>query len=257
MIKAAFFDVDGTFYSHKIHGVPKIHLKVLEELKSKGIKTFLATGRHFEELKDLGMSEIDFDGYVMLTGQICTDQDRNLIFGNPIKRENAEFLFNAFEKKELPMMLVEKDHFYVNMHSDIVINGQIAISSPTPPIRIYEGAPVYQMVVYGGKEVERELIQKVPNCTFTRWSDFGVDIISKDGGKVTGIQKMLEHYGICREEMIAFGDGENDMEMLEFAGVGVAMGNADNEVKALADYVTADIDDDGIWKACRHFGLIS
>ena len=256
MIKAAFFDVDGTFYSHEVHGVPESNLKVLEELKRKGIKTFLATGRHFEELKDLGMGEIVFDGYVMLTGQICTDQDKNLIFGNPMKRENAEFLFNAFEKKELPMMLVEKDHFYVNMQSDIVVDGQAAISSPMPPISAYEGAPVYQIVVYGGKEVERELAKKVPNCTFTRWSDFGVDIISKDGGKVIGIQKVLEHYGIRREEMIAFGDGENDMDMLQFAGIGVAMGNAEEEVKAAADYVTADIDDEGILKACKHFGLL-
>lgn len=256
MIKAAFFDVDGTFYSHKIHGVPESNLKALEALKRKGIKTFLATGRHFEELEDLGMDGITFDGYVMLTGQICTDQDKNLIFGNPIKREHAEFLFQAFEKKELPMMLVEKDHFYVNMHSDIVINGQIAISSPTPPIEVYEGAPVYQMVVYGGKEVEKELAKKVPNCTFTRWSDFGVDIISKDGGKVIGIQKVLEHYGIKREEMIAFGDGENDLDMIQFAGIGVAMGNAVAETKAVADYVTTAIDDNGIWNACKHFGLI-
>jgi hydroxymethylpyrimidine pyrophosphatase-like HAD family hydrolase len=67
---------------------------------------------------------------------------------------------------------------------------------------------------------------------------------------------VLEHYGIRQEEMIAFGDGENDMEMLQFAGIGIAMGNAEKEVKAVADYVTDDIDDDGIWKACRHFGLI-
>ena len=200
MIKAAFFDVDGTFYSHKIHGVPESNLKALEALKSKGIKTFLATGRHFEELEDLGMDGITFDGYVMLTGQICTDQDKNLIFGNPIKREHAE--------------------------------------------------------LYGGKEVEKELAKKVPNCTFTRWSDFGVDIISKDGGKVIGIQKVLEHYGIKREELIAFGDGENDLDMIQFAGIGVAMGNAVAETKAVADYVTTAIDDNGIWNACKHFGLI-
>ena len=79
MIKAAFFDVDGTFFSHKIHGVPESHLKVLEALKENGSKTFLATGRHFEELKELNMEHIPFDGYVMLTGQICTDENKNLI----------------------------------------------------------------------------------------------------------------------------------------------------------------------------------
>ena len=256
MIKAAFFDVDGTFYSHSIPDVPKSHLKVLKELKKNGIKTFLATGRHFEELKDLKMDDILFDGYVMLTGQICTDEHKNVIFGNSIRREDAEILFAAFEKKELPIMLVEKDFFYVNMQSEIVVNGQAAISSPVPQLGEYDGALIYQMVVYGGKDLEDELRGKLPNCKIARWCPYGFDVISKDGGKVIGIQKMLEYYGIRQEEMIAFGDGENDMEMLQFAGIGVAMGNADDEVKAVADYVTADIDDDGILKACKHFGLI-
>ena len=83
-----------------------------------------------------------------------------------------------------------------------------------------------------------------------------MDIISKNGGKVTGIRKMLEIHGISGEEMVAFGDGENDIEMLSFAGVGVAMGNAEEPVKAVADFVTADIDDDGIEKALKHYNLI-
>ena len=62
--------------------------------------------------------------------------------------------------------------------------------------------------------------------------------------------------GIKAEETIAFGDAENDLEMLKFAGIGVAMGNGEEQVKAQADYVTADVDDDGIAKALRHFGLI-
>ena len=59
-----------------------------------------------------------------------------------------------------------------------------------------------------------------------------------------------------RSEIMAFGDGENDIDMLQFAGVGVAMGNADEKVKAMADYVTDTVENDGIEKALRHFGLI-
>ena len=93
-------------------------------------------------------------------------------------------------------------------------------------------------------------------CKITRWCPFGIDIISKTGGKVTGIKKMLEHYGITEQEIIAFGDAENDLDMIEFAGIGVAMGNAKDEVKAVADYVTTDVDENGIWNACKYFGLI-
>ena len=73
---------------------------------------------------------------------------------------------------------------------------------------------------------------------------------------MAGIIRYLEMTGIQREEIIAFGDAENDLEMIRFAGIGVAMGNAEEAVKAVADFVTADIDDDGIEKALKHFQLI-
>jgi len=257
MIKAAFFDVDGTLYSHKTLCVTESNLKVLDALRKNGIKIFLATGRHFTELPDLNMEHMEFDGYVMLTGQICTDYEKNMIYGNPIKKEDAEYIFQLFEEKEVPVLMIEKERLYINLNNEVVEAGQATISSSLPPIGKYEGEPVYQMVCYGGAEIDEALAKRVPKCKLIRWSDYGVDIISKNGGKVVGIEKMLEHYGITKQEVIAFGDSGNDIDMLQFAGIGVAMGNAADCVKAVADYVTADIDDDGIWKACRHFGLIS
>ena len=83
-----------------------------------------------------------------------------------------------------------------------------------------------------------------------------MDIISEGGGKVFGIQKYLEYLDIRKEEIMAFGDAQNDVEMLQYAAIGVAMGNAKPEVQAIADYVTASVDDDGIEKALKHFELI-
>lgn len=256
MIKAAFFDVDGTVYSHESKCVPESTIEALKALRKKGIKTFLATGRHFSEIDEFPVGKIPFDGYVMLTGQLCTDGKRNVIFGNAIDGADAECLLNEFKKKEMPVMLVEKDKLYINLVNEIVINGQAEISSPIPEVMEYKGDPVYQIICYGGKELEMELIPKLPNCKITRWCPFGIDVISKTGGKVTGIKKMLEVHGIGQEEVIAFGDGENDIEMLQFAGIGVAMGNAEPEVKAVADYVTTDIDDDGILNALKHFEIL-
>jgi hypothetical protein len=83
-----------------------------------------------------------------------------------------------------------------------------------------------------------------------------VDIISQSGGKVEGIKQVLSIYGIRQEEIMAFGDGENDMDMLQFAGTGIAMGNAEEGVKACADYVTGDIDAGGVADALRYYGVI-
>ena len=97
----------------------------------------------------------------------------------------------------------------------------------------------------------------LPDCQITRWSSSGIDILPGDGGKVSGIRRYLDHHGIAPEEAMAFGDEDNDKEMLEFVGIGVAMGNAVDTAKEKADYITAHVDDDGVAKALRHFGLIN
>ena len=107
------------------------------------------------------------------------------------------------------------------------------------------------------RNTRKKLLDKLlDECAVTSWSDTGIDIIPKNGGKSAGIQRFLEEQGLERSEIMAFGDGEKDVEMLRFAGIGVAMGNASDLVKAAADYVTDTVDNDGIEKALRHFGLI-
>ena len=89
-----------------------------------------------------------------------------------------------------------------------------------------------------------------------RWTEEFADMIPLEGGKPVGMQKILDYYGIDQKDTIAFGDGGNDMTMLEFAEIGVAMGNANDEVKSHADYVTDTSENDGILKAFQHFGIL-
>ena len=96
----------------------------------------------------------------------------------------------------------------------------------------------------------------LPNCEATRWNPLFADVVPKGSSKAIGIDKIIEHYGFSLDETMAFGDGGNDMEMLKHVGIGVAMGNAGDEVKDVADYVTDSVDDDGVWNALVHFGVI-
>ena len=82
------------------------------------------------------------------------------------------------------------------------------------------------------------------------------DIIPANGGKDLGVAATLERLGIDASEAIAFGDGENDLSMFSAVGTSVAMGNAQDTVKAAATYVTTAVDDDGICNAAKHFGLM-
>lgn len=256
MIKAAFFDIDGTLFSHTIHAIPESTKRTVKLLREKGIKVFIATGRSLKETKRVPLGDMKFDGYVTLNGQICLDAEEKILFEAPIKGEDGAYLLDAFVNKKFPLAIVEKDRIYINYIDDSVIRAQKSVNIPLLPIKEYQGAPIYQFIGYMNREETGKIAPKIPNCKITRWYDEGIDIISKDGGKANGIQKVLEFYGMTKEEIIAFGDSDNDMDMLEFAGIGVAMGNAEESVKAVADYVTTDIDEDGIWNACKHFELI-
>ena len=79
---------------------------------------------------------------------------------------------------------------------------------------------------------------------------------TKGLSKADGIAAVIERFGITADEVMAFGDGGNDSEMLKYAGTGIAMGNADDTARSAADYVTLTVDQDGISHALRHFGLL-
>ena len=113
-------------------------------------------------------------------------------------------------------------------------------------------------------ETARSLLQNNPSIrqegdltilTPDAENETGRGLIFYPGGKVEGMRYFMSRFGLRREEVMAFGDEENDIDMLEYAGLGVAMGNAKAAVMAAADYVTAGVDEDGIEKALRRFGL--
>ena len=152
---------------------------------------------------------------------------------------------------------MEESGLTLNFANDTVIRAQKAISSPLPEITPHDGKPIYQAATFANRsEDDRIRAMMPPNCHAARWNDRGVDLILNDGGKVAGIRYVLEQEGIRPEECIAFGDAENDIDMLSYVGIGVAMGNAQEPVKEIADYVTSDVDDDGIKKALRYWRIL-
>ncbi len=256
MIKAIFFDVDGTLLSHKTGTVPKSTENALELLHRRGIKTIIATGRDMTELSKLPVMQLDFDGYLTLNGQLLLDETRSVYAGTPINREEMEIVAGIFRAKRIPFVLIGKDHRYINYVDDVVIDTQISTEGTIPDIGEYNGEEIYQCLAFVPDKHRQLLDDILDECDITSWHETGIDIIPKDGGKSKGISLYLQNAGLSPEEIMAFGDGENDIDMLEYAGIGVAMGNAADEVKAHADYVTASVDDDGIFKALTHFGLL-
>lgn len=256
MIKAAFFDIDGTLLSHKTKQVSRSTREALDKLKAAGIRCVAATGRQLGEMEKLPVADIAFDGYLTLNGQLLLDGEKHVLHGTPVTGAPKEYLLKLFREKTIPILLVEQEQMSLNFVNSLVTEVQESISTEVPPLGEYQGGEIYQVCAYLTDADAHLLAPVAEACEITRWNLGGVDIIAKGGGKVAGIQHYLEANGILPEETIAFGDGDNDIGMLKFAGIGVAMGNAWENVKQAADYVTTDVDEDGIEHALRHFGLI-
>ncbi|MDO4378829.1 MAG: Cof-type HAD-IIB family hydrolase [Erysipelotrichia bacterium] len=257
MIKVVFFDIDGTLLSHKHFGVSASTRESLKKLKDNGIKTVIATGRSLSELERLPVGDIGFDGYICLNGQINLDENKKIISCKAINGSDKDKLVHLFEQKNIVIMLIEQQEMYINFVDKKVEQAQKAISSEIPPVKEYSGNDFYQAVAFIGSEQEKNLIDLLPSCKITCWNEYAYDIISADSGKVAGIKDYLVINNISQEETMAFGDGENDIEMLDFVEIGVAMGNADEEVKKVADYVTYSVDENGIEHALIKYGLIN
>ena len=254
MIKVVFFDIDGTILSHTTKSISCSTLDSIKKLQEKGILVVCASGRSLMEIKRLEVNNIPFDSYILLNGQLCLDKNRKKLFGCPIEGHEKELMLELFNNKKIPLQIVEQDCTYINYTNDVVNNAQAELSSPVLLVGEYSGNDIYMFTTFLNEEQINQ--EDFGNCRVTRWHEYGVDIVSSVGGKVNGIKKYLEMFNISLEETMAIGDGDNDIEMLKYVNIGIAMGNAEDEVKKIADYVTDDIDDDGVYKALKHFELV-
>ena len=259
MIKAVFFDVDGTLLSQKQGKVPISTRRALRRIRKKGIKIFIATGRHMIELSKLPVMEIPFDGYLTLNGNLILDENKKAYAGTPISADEVEVLSGIFRAKKIPFVMISSDKRYINYVDDVVVETQASTHGTIPDIGTvndYDGEKIYQCIAFVQDRERKVLDEILDECSITSWNPTGIDIVARGSGKAAGIAQFIEEQGLDRSEIMAFGDGENDIEMLKYAGIGVAMGNAGDAVKAAADYVTDSVDENGIENALKHFGLV-
>lgn len=256
MIKAVFFDIDGTLLPLTDKSVPLSTIESLQKLRENGIKVIVATGRNMMEMEKLPLQDIVFDYYLTMNGQLTFDKDHNIVEAHPIHKEEMEVLEHIFDAKRIPFELISATKRYINYVDDLVIDVRSKTNGTVADIGEYNGEDIFQINAFVDHQKRMLLDDFLDDCDITAWNEYGIDIISKGGGKSVGIRHLIRRLGLTPEEVMAFGDGENDMQMLQYAGIGVAMGNARDRVKEAADYVTDDVDRDGIQKALIHFGLI-
>jgi len=258
MVKAVFFDIDGTLVSFKTHQVPQSTIESISALRKKGIKVFIATGRHIGAINNVG--DLEFDGYITLNGSYCLAGKDQVIYKHPIPAEDIQSMLHYQETVEpFPCSMAQENEVIMNYRDEAVDKVFSLLNFPPPPSRpLRESADkeVFQLIAFFTAEQEERIMSAMPNCVATRWNPLFSDVITKGISKSVGIDKIIEYYGIGLNETMAFGDGGNDVEMLRHAGIGVAMGGSAQEVIDAADYVTDTVDDNGIYNALKHYGVL-
>ena len=258
-IRAAFFDIDGTLVPFGTEVIFPSARKALEALQEKGIYVYIATGRTLPNFR-FAFEQFPFDGFMALNGQYCVHHDQ-VIRQATLNREDLLAVIPYAQKQQITITFAEKNNTYINFSTEAYrkMHGQKTaglMKEETADLSRVGENDIYQIMPYIPKEEEAAFFEHTSHLKSVRWHPDFADVIPIDGGKDVGIEAFLKHLGMTREQVIAFGDGGNDIDMLKYAGIGVAMGNASKQVKEAADYVTADDVDDGILKALRHFHII-
>lgn len=256
MIRAAFFDIDGTLVSLDTHRIPQSAHRALELLRQKGVRLFICSGRPYCAIDNLEGEK--FDGFITVNGGICSI-DGKTILKRPIPQSDMDSWNSFLKHSSTDCFFITEDRVYMNRRSKAAESFIDLLHFITPQIAGLDelsGTPIYQMVGLFTEEYDSEIIQALPGCRMTRWHPTFSDIIPADSDKSHGMRAILDYLGMKADECIAFGDGTNDLGMLRYAGTSVAMGGCCREVAQASDYITGSPDEDGILNALKHYSII-
>ena len=277
MGKIIFIDVDGTLVDYENH-LPESAVKAIRTARENGHKVYICTGRSKAEVYP-PLWEIGLDGMIGGNGSYV-ESEGVVVMHQLITLEQCKHIVDWLHERKLEFYLESNNGLFASEHFEE--EGEPVIQeyskrkgkANADKITVRE---VFPDMIFGGELYRDDVnkvsfilrsyqdhldsIQEFPDLQPGTWGGKGEialfgDLGVKDITKAHAIDQLLNYLGAKREDTIAFGDAKVDIPMLEYCHIGVAMGNGGNEIKAMADYITDDVDQDGLYHAFVHFGLI-
>ena len=255
------FDIDGTILDDQTGKVSERTKEAIDQARKNGHYTFINTGRSFSEL-DPVLLTIGFDGVICGCGTYITYKDE-ILLAERIEGQRAEWLINTLSEYKIDAMLEGEEFFYISKE---ILNPKLIA------VRDYFGEEVKKNFRYW--EEEEPVFQKmsillnpesnlegfVEKCgrdyEFIRRSRNFYEVIPAGYSKATGIAYLMDYLRVAKEHTVAIGDSTNDLAMLEFAGISIAMGNSADVVKEKVTYVTKRVAEEGVAFGLKYFGFI-
>ncbi|MFN7250427.1 MAG: Cof-type HAD-IIB family hydrolase [Anaerobacillus sp.] len=251
-----FFDIDGTLLNEEKE-LPSSTKEAIADLKKAGHQIAIATGRAPFMYKDL-REELEIDTYVSFNGQYVV-ANGEVIYKNPLHRETLRELTNFAGTSDHSLVFMDHEDMRASNEYDPFIvesMGTLKFTHPKHDLTYIENKEIYQTLLFCKDDAEQAYIDKFNQFQFIRWHQVSTDILPAGGSKAKGIERVINHFGLNSDQIYAFGDGLNDIEMLSFVKNSVAMGNAHDEVKKVAKHVTKHVNEDGILHGLQLVGLL-
>ncbi|STO55423.1 Cof-like hydrolase [Canicola haemoglobinophilus] len=260
-IKIVFFDIDETLFVKEKDYLPESTYLALKTLREKGVLVGIATGRArctFPAKVNQMIDELVVDVFVTANGQNVEFQGQTLA-RYAIAKDKLYKLVEFFDLHGIDYAQVANTEIKISNPSKILTESFNPISKnyQIDP-RYFEQNDVLQILPFYDESRDELIAQAniLDGLKAVRWHPNSVDIFDKEGSKARGIQIIAEHLGLDMGNVMAFGDGLNDIEMLSAVGIGVAMGNGHELLKQQADYITDHIEENGIYNFLHKAGLV-
>ncbi len=255
--KLFIFDIDGTVLDDS----KNIPVKTKQAIKrlSETHEVAIATGRNRSMAIEV-IEELEISNYIVCNGAAAY-YDHEAIYKNSLEESELEELISLADQHDHQIVYETVDE--LRRRSEVpnsrMEKGMEFVGFPVPAYDkdFYKRHSLVQCLLFISEE-EMEVYQgKFDHFRFVRWYNNGTDVLPSDGSKFLTIKILAQHLGIPLKDVVAFGDGMNDIEMIKNVGLGVAMGNAEDEVKEVADLITDSNEQDGIPKALRELNYLS
>lgn len=255
--KILFFDVDGTLFNSQ-KKLPQATIEALQKAKQNGYEIAIATGRGPFMITEL-LAELDIHTYVTFNGQYVVYNDK-LVYSNGVPSGRLDEIIGFAEKRGEYAAFLDAERIVTNVaNNHTVAEALTTLKMAYPPVdkEYYKKHAVYQTLLFIDEQAEKIYAKEFTDVQFVRWHRNSCDVLPQHGSKAQGIAQLIKTLGYTMADVIAFGDGLNDVEMLEAVGTGVAMANGHDKAKAVADYIAPHVDEDGLAKIMKELNLIS
>lgn len=262
MCKYVFFDIDGTLWDENMI-VPQSTKLAIKQLQNNGHKAFVCTGRAMGNVNDPQFEEIGFDGFVASCGNHI-EMNKTILHENNMSYELVKAIYDASRKYNLPIIYegtdfqwLDREGFDGDPYIAYIVENLKDSAVFLDECDLHEIRANKFSALLNEKTNFPEIEKALGHAfTFLDHGDGIIEAVPTGTSKATGIQWLCEHLNIPIEDTYAIGDSINDLEMLQFSGHSIAMGNATPVAKDAAEYITTHIHEDGILNALKHYGLI-